>query len=179
MAELVAGDRIANRKIDMSDFPPNKRIVKLGEEEIVLDSSRLEFNGATINEFMERLGVWYDYFVQKTAEAEAMLAGADLNYDLVYGKSYEYFKEEQGCTDRLSDAKAKSNIDVINAKKSCIAAKLKHTQLKLHVKAWDKAHDQAQSRGHMIRKEMDKLNSEVYLRAKQIDEHVDEIVKGI
>jgi hypothetical protein len=34
--------------------------------------------------------------------------------------------------------------------------------LKMYLKAWDKNHDNAQNRGHTLRKELDKLNKDIY-----------------
>jgi hypothetical protein len=42
-------------------------------------------------------------------------------------------------------------------------------RLKQHLRAWDKSHDNAQSMGHMLRKQMDKLNAEISLRVANID----------
>ena len=49
----------------------------------------------------------------------------------------------------------------------------KVTLLKQHLKAWDKAHENAMSRGHMVRKEMDKLNTDIVLKNR------DDAVSGI
>jgi len=32
----------------------------------------------------------------------------------------------------------------------------------MYLKAWDKNHDNAQNRGHTLRKELDKLNKDIY-----------------
>jgi hypothetical protein len=50
--------------------------------------------------------------------------------------------------------------------------------LQQHLRAWDKNHDNAQSRGHMIRKEMDKLNIDIY-KSKQLDVDIDRKVSEI
>jgi hypothetical protein len=38
------------------------QIIKLGDQEIILDSNRLCFNEATLSTYMEQEAVWYDYF---------------------------------------------------------------------------------------------------------------------
>ena len=48
------------------------------------------------------------------------------------------------------------------------------TLLKQHLRSWDKAHENAQSRGHMIRKEMDKLNTDIM--KKDIYQEAEDIV---
>jgi hypothetical protein len=144
----------------LGDAPHSKQTINLSGEEIVLDNSRLAFNSSNLSLFMENLSLWYDYFSQKLAEAEALLAYKEYEYDVAFAKKYEESKE-QGCTDKLAEAAAKKNEEVCHAKKDVISCKYKVMLLKQHLRAWDKAHENAQSRGHMIRKEMDKLNLDV------------------
>ena len=158
----------------MSDLIPNAQTtIKLGGQEIVLDNSRLAFNEISLNNFMENLALWYDYFSQKLAEAEAILSFKEYEHDVLFSAAYEKSKEE-GCTDKLAEANAKKDHNVCEAKKEIIGAKHKDTLLKQHLKAWDKAHENAMSRGHMIRKEMDKLQTDIVsFRSK--DEKISEI----
>ena len=159
-----------------TDAPPEtKQIIHISGEEIVLDNSRLAFNEVTLNTFMENLGLWYDYFSQKLAEAEALLAYKEHEYDIAFSKKYEESKEH-GCTDKLAEAAAKKSDEVCQAKKDIISSKFKVTVLKQHLRSWDKAHENAQSRGHMIRKEMDKLNLDVMQKSSSLEERVDAIV---
>ena len=124
---------------------------------------------------MENLGLWYDYFSQKLAEAEALLSYKDYEHELAFSSAYEKFKSE-GCTDKLAEANARGQEEVSNYKKEIISAKHKVTLLKQHLRSWDKAHENAQSRGHMIRKEMDKLNSDIVVR-QSLSDQVDNIVR--
>ena len=155
--------------------PQVQTSVKRGGQEIVLDNSRLAFNEISLNNFMENLALWYDYFSQKMAEAEAILAYKEYEYDILFSSSYEKSKEE-GCTDKLAEANAKKESNVCEAKREIIGAKHKVTLLKQHLKAWDKAHENAMSRGHMVRKEMDKLNTDIVFKNK--DDRVSNIVRG-
>lgn len=161
-------------KADIERLSPRAQtVIKLGGQEIVLDNSRLAFNETSLNSFMENLALWYDYFSQKLAEAEAILAYKEYEYDVLFSAAYERSKED-GCTDKLAEANAKKDDGVCDAKKEIIGAKHKVTLLKQHLKAWDKAHENAMSRGHMVRKEMDKLNTDIISRSR--DERVGEIV---
>lgn len=155
--------------------PQVQTSVKIGGQDIVLDNSRLAFNEISLNNFMENLALWYDYFSQKMAEAEAILAYKEYEYDILFSSAYEKNKEE-GCTDKLAEANAKKESNVCEAKREIIGAKHKVTLLKQHLKSWDKAHENAMSRGHMVRKEMDKLNTDIVFKNK--DDKVSEIIKG-
>lgn len=159
----------------MNEAPNSHTTIKVGGQEVVLDNSRLAFNEVSLNAFMENLALWYDYFSQKLAEAEALLAYKEYEYDVLFSGAYEKNKEA-GATDKLAEANAKKDPDVCEAKKEIIAAKHKVTLLKQHLKSWDKAHENAMSRGHMVRKEMDKLSTDIVFRNR--DDRVSEIVKG-
>lgn len=153
--------------------PRAQTTIKIGNQEVVLDNSRLAFNEVSLNAFMENLALWYDYFSQKLAESEAILAYKEYEYDVLFSAAYERSKEG-GCTDKLAEANAKKDPNVCEAKKDTIGAKHKVTLLKQHLKAWDKAHENAMSRGHMVRKEMDKLNTDIVFRGR--DDRVHDIV---
>lgn len=160
----------------MIDVPNSNTTIKIGGQEVVLDSARLAFNEVTLNAFMENLALWYDYFSQKMAEAEALLAYKEHEYEILFSAAYEKNKEA-GATDKLAEANAKKEAEVCEAKKEIIAAKHKVTLLKQHLKSWDKAHENAMSRGHMVRKEMDKLNTDIVFRNR--DDRVEDIIRGV
>lgn len=166
-----------NKLIPQSEIdamsPHTQATIKLGGQDIVLDNSRLAFNEISLNNFMENLALWYDYFSQKLAEAEAILAYKEYEYDILFSAAYEKSKEG-GCTDKLAEANAKKEANVCEAKREIIGAKHKVTLLKQHLKSWDKAHENAMSRGHMIRKEMDKLNTDIVFKNR--DDQVSGIV---
>lgn len=153
--------------------PQAQTVIKLGGQEIVLDNSRLSFNEVSLNNFMENLALWYDYFSQKLAEAEAILAYKEYEYDVLFSAAYERSKEG-GCTDKLAEANAKKDQNVCEARKEIIGAKHKVTLLKQHLKAWDKAHENAMSRGHMVRKEMDKLHTDIVFKNR--DDRVNDVI---
>lgn len=161
----------------MNDIAPNAQTtIKIGGQEVVLDNSRLSFNEISLNAFMENLALWYDYFSQKLAEAEALLAYKEYEHEILFSSAYERHKES-GATDKLAEANAKKESDVCEAKKEIIAAKHKVTLLKQHLKSWDKAHENAMSRGHMVRKEMDKLHTDIVFKNR--DDRVEDIIRGV
>jgi hypothetical protein len=137
-----------------------KEVLKLGKEEVTLDPSDLEFNEATLTEYMEKEGSFYNYYSQKTADAQAQVQLAKLNYDVKYAEKFKHYKP-QGMSDKLAEAHAKSDNEVVMASKQIVAATRTCEKLKYYLKSWDKNHDNAQSVGYMLRKEMDKLNFEI------------------
>lgn len=137
------------------------RELLVGGQKVVLDPNRLEFNEATLSKYLEQEGAWYDYFGQKLADAEYELAQAEESYEKKYSVAFRIAKEE-GSSDKLAESTAKCDTDVQSASVLKASCKHKVKLLSLHLKAWDKNHDNAQSRGHTLRKEMDKLSGRIY-----------------
>lgn len=135
----------------------NIRVIDLGDEQIVLDPARLRFNDASLHKFMEDLGIWYDYFTSKTAKAEELFANAELAREFRHDQLFLQAKSE-GLTEKASEAYARTQDEVQGLHKQENALKSAVKQMKEYVKALDKAYSMAQNRGHMIRKEMDKLD---------------------
>lgn len=51
--------------------------------------------------------------------------------------------------------------------------------LQQYLRSWDKAHDNAQSLGHFLRKEMDKLNADIYGKKQEtLDDQIERIRRG-
>jgi len=138
-----------------------KEILKIGDMEVVLDPDNLKFNETTLNEYIQKESAYYDNFGASLAKAERVLQLMELKCDTLYQEKFSGYKESGAGSDRLCEAKSKSDEEYIKAKGGVINAKYKVKRLQLHLRAWDKNHDNAQSLGHMLRKEMDKLNSDI------------------
>lgn len=133
--------------------------VRVAGRDIILDPGNLKFNEASLNEYMEKEGALYNFFGQALADAQAQAQAVKLDYDVIFAEKFKEFK--QGSSDKLAESAAKCDPDVVKANKRVIAAQRIVELLKNHLKAWDKNHDNAQSLGHMIRKEMDKLGYDI------------------
>ena len=135
---------------------------------VTLDSKNLQFDEATLSIYIQHEAGYYDNFGGFLALAERAQQNKDTLYEKIY---YERFVEakEMGGSDRLAEARAKSDPTVVALKEEAIQAKYVVNRLKQHLKAWDKNHDNAQSMGHMLRKQMDKLNAEISMRLAGVD----------
>ena len=134
--------------------------IVVGSDEVLLDPSRLEFNETNLSQYMMREAGWYNYFGSRLADLEAILDMTDLEYDRRYNERFVLNKEAGG-SDNFVKAKTEAEPELVDLKKRLTAIKRSVTKLKLHLKAWDKNHENAQSVGHTLRREMDKLNFEV------------------
>jgi altronate dehydratase len=135
---------------------------------VVIDPDNLKFDEMTLSLYIQKESGYYDNFGAYLALAERHLQQKETLYEKV---SYERFVEAKECggSDKLAEAKAKCDPTVVEFSDEVTDAKYVVNRLKQHLRAWDKNHDNAQSLGHMIRKEMDKLHSEVMIRAYNIN----------
>lgn len=151
-------------------------IVVLGKEEVKLDPTPLRFNEATLSDYLETEGSWYDYFGAKLADAEYLMQRYELAHDVAYSEKFKENKEN-GSSDKMAEAQAKCDPDVEAAKNTFLGSKHNVRLLQQHLRAWDKNHDNAMSRGHFLRKEMDKLSPSVYAARTDNFLRIDDIVK--
>lgn len=139
----------------------NDSTIKVVKEAVHIRPDRLKFNEASLTNFIESEGVWYNYFGHYLANAESELQVLELRSEATYASKFADAKG-QGNSDKLADAVAKADPDYENSQIAVINAKRNVKLLQQHLRAWDKAHENAQSRGHMLRKEIDKLNADIF-----------------
>jgi DNA mismatch repair ATPase MutS len=131
-------------------------VVKVGGQDVALDPKHLEFNEANLTKYMAEFGSVYNYYAQKTADAENCLEKAERFHELRYQEAFQEIKAEGG-SDKGADAKAKIHPEVKALYEYVVNFQAVVRKLKAYLKALDKCHENAQSLGHFLRKEMDKL----------------------
>lgn len=146
--------------------------LEVGDRTVTINPENLRFNEATLNQYIQTEAGHYDNFGACLALAEKLLQREEMLCEKVYSERFAEAKDH-GASDKKAEAMAKADDIVIDYKERIIDAKYKVQRLKRHLYAWDKNHDNAQSLGHMLRKEMDKLNAEIFSRSKQYDFEVD------
>lgn len=150
-------------------------IINLDDEEVSLDESKFAFSEATLSNYLQTEAGWYDYFGAKLAKAEFIYQRKEMEYESLYGEKFKTFKED-GATEKKAEACCKSDNELKAAKLVVLEAKFNVRLIQQHLRAWDKNHENAQSRGHFLRKEMDKLHRDVI---KEYSDPVEEIVKNL
>lgn len=136
------------------------RKILVGESEIVMDTSILEFGENNLNEFLQKVGVHYAYFAEKHADAMWILGCYEQKYEEIYGKRFRELKGP-GITVGQAEGAAKSDVDVIEANSQVLGATLNKDLLGGFLKAIDKAFQAAMNYGYNRRKEIDKLHNEI------------------
>lgn len=139
-------------KYDMPDK------VKINGEEVILDPKNLEISEANLNSFLSEFAAKYDYFSRRLCYAQKLLYRFEDAYEVTYAKKFEFYKEQESCSDKLAEAKAKSNDEVAKAKQAMRECKHRKDLLWNYLRSMDKAHEDALNLGYNIRKEMDKLH---------------------
>lgn len=123
---------------------------------VLIDPENLRFDEMTLSNYIQTEGGYYDNFGYYLALAERNLQNKESQYEKLYCERFVEAKES-GSSDKLAEAKAKSDVDVVEMKDAIFEARYAVNRLKNHLKAWDKNHDNAQSLGHMQRKLLDRL----------------------
>ena len=145
----------------MTEAPLEKVTIKVNGKDLVLDPDNMKFNEFTLSEYMDKEYAWIDYFGKQLELANKELSMAELAHETKFNEVYILAKDAGG-SDPYSKAKAQSHPDVVELHKYVIERKEAVGLLKQHLRAWDKNHDNAQNRGHTLRKELDKLNRDIY-----------------
>lgn len=137
-----------------------KETIVVSGEQVQLDPANLRFSETNLTEYIKVEGGWYDSFGAYLAKAEKALQMKEAEHDNLYNLKFYIYKEEGG-SDKLAEARAKIDSDVKEARASAIEAKYLVSRIKNHLRAWDKNHDNAQSLGHQLRKELGILHNEI------------------
>jgi hypothetical protein len=138
------------------------RKVMIGEEEVTMDPSILEFGETNLNEFLTKVGSWHAYFAEKHADAIFVLGLYEQKFDETYGRR---FRELKGSGNTISiplaEAAAKSDPDVVESQMKMLNARLNKDLVSGFLRSIDKAFQAAMNFGYNKRKEMDKLGASI------------------
>ncbi len=150
------------------DIIEEKRKIKIGNQDVVLDPSLMVFTEANLSNFQEKSAIYIEYFGQCLADADAEERYHDMRLEAVYAQKFVTFKEEGG-SDKLCEAKVQADPDYLKVRDNAWVARHKVRLLQNYLKAWDKAHENAQNRSHTLRKEMDKFTPKTFESAHDDD----------
>lgn len=155
----------------------NKDRIKVHDVIVDIDSSNMSFNEATLTSYLEKEAGFYDFFGISLARAEHELQRAELEAEIIYANRFKEAKDD-GASDKYAESIAKTAADYIQSKKDLQDCKLNVRKLQQHLRAWDKSHDNAQSLGYILTKEMDKMNRDRIMASKDRDP-LDDIVQCV
>jgi hypothetical protein len=145
----------------MTEIPNEKIIVTVNNREVILDPENMKFNEFTLSEYMDKEYAWIDYYGKQLELATKELALSELAWETKYNEAYIQHKDSGG-SDAYCKAKAQCDQECVKMQEKVIERRSTVGFLRHYLKAWDKNHDNAQNRGHTLRKELDKLNRDIY-----------------
>ena len=136
--------------------------ITIQDTEWKIDTDDLTFTDATLNTFFEKVGGIIDYIGSAHANAMRYHAVCELSYKQMFIDKFRSNKD-QGRSDKTAELYAEGDPDCIQLKQMSINAKYIKDRLYAHLQALNASREDAHQRGHMLRKEMDKLNSDINL----------------
>lgn len=131
-------------------------VVKVGQDEIDLDETLLEFNEATISEYLQKEAALYNYYYECLNNATYYLSTFEDRYEAAYNSNFVLAKEE-GKSDKMAEAKAASDPEVLEAQKKVRLCKKNKDMIYSFLRSFDKAHENALNFCYNLRKELDKI----------------------
>jgi hypothetical protein len=137
-----------------------KNSILINDEFWEIDSENLKFSDATLNQFFERVSGMIDYVGAGLAKANMWHSSLEHTYKQRYIQKFKEFKE-QGKSDKTAELSAEGDEEVSSLKLRCIEARYHKDLLYSHLQALNSAREDAHNRGHMLRKEMAKLNMDI------------------
>jgi len=132
--------------------------VKVGESIVEINPDDLKFTDATINVFFEKISGKIDYIGRCLTNAQRICSLIEQKTDLSFINEFKKCKEE-GKSDKSAELFAKGSDEVQKYKKALIEAKHIKDIIYHHLQSLNSSREDAHNRGHMLRKEMDKLSN--------------------
>jgi len=143
--------------------------LKIQDLEVKIDTDDLTFTDASLNTFFERVSGIIDYMGSCHANSMRYLAVCELSYKQTLIDKFRNYKD-QGKSDKVAELYAEGENDCIALKQTVINAKYMKDRIYAHLQALNSAREDAHQRGHMLRKEMDKLHGDIFRNSTTADD---------
>ena len=131
-------------------------LIKLGNNEINLDQGLLKFDEHTINKFLQNFASNYNTYCEAHSDAQFIHSRFEDTYDALYSGKFRQYREESS-SDKVAEMKTKSDTEVQEALENVRVAKRNVNLIYGYLRSMDRAHDDAITTCHNMRKELDKL----------------------
>ena len=131
--------------------------VKVGDIDVILDPKNLEVNEVTMTDFLKNFASLYSYYNAMASKAQFIQHLTDDKYEQVASERFQHYKENEGGSDKLVEAKVTISEKVMAARRAAREAKYIYQLIFGYLRAMDKAHENCLNLGYNIRKEIDKI----------------------
>lgn len=137
--------------------------LKIADKVVELFASDVKFTDTTLNPFFERISGRIDYVGRALASANRIVNLLNFQIEQAFSKAYNIQKTKgEKITEKFAESTSKCDPIYVALCQDLIEAKFVKDQLQFHLNALNAAREDAHNRGHMLRKEMDKLSSDIY-----------------
>lgn len=140
--------------------------IKIGNDEVELDGQVLEVSHETINEFLTKFASWYRYYQEQYNRASIVSKHQADKYNSVLHGKFKTYKQDNQCSDKMAEACAKSDEEVLMAQEKMRGAEYVRDEVWGFLRSMDYAHENALQLCYNMRKEIDKIGGS---RVNQID----------
>lgn len=137
--------------------------INLGSEEVELDTKIFEFNEATINQFLQKYGAQYSYYMEKHADAKFLSSKLEDRYDALKAEKFQHYRS-QGGSDKLAEMKSCSDKEVQEALEHSRIGKRNVDLIWGHLRSMDKSHEDAMQICYNMRKELSSMFNDTVKR---------------
>ena len=144
-------------------------IIKVGKEEINLNEDHLKFSAETMNDFLTNYAAIYRYYQNKHDDATYISQKLNDQYTKLYNAKFKQFKADNGYSDKMAEACAKSDDEVCDFLNKVRVAEYAKDELKGFLKSMDYAHNSAKEMCYNIRKELEKIYPKTVSRSDSYD----------
>lgn len=164
----------------MKEPPKDDTVVIVRGKKVCLDPDNMKFDELSLSNYITYEYGWVDYFGKQLEFAQKDLQLMKIDYDKLYSEVYDKQKSNGKCTENQAKARALADDDVVALRQRIADQDEVVGLIQRHLRAWDRNHDNAQSRGHFMRKEMDKIHKEIYKERETgtYEEYLEEMKNG-
>jgi hypothetical protein len=148
------------------------RVVKILDQEVLLDTNHLTFTESNLNEFLQTSPIWFAYYSEKSVQANHIAMILEDEYDYAYAESFKLCKIKK-FSDKHSEMIASTDDPVKDKLTKYREAKETAYLISSFLRSLDKAITNALNLGYNKRKEMDKLGTDILYQPKDEDEYKD------
>lgn len=148
-------------------------IIKVGKEDVNLDEKNLDISYETINDFLPKYASWYRYYNSKFNDASFIAKKYTDQYNQMLNLKFKHYKQEFQYSDKMSEACAKADEEVLAAQEKMRAAEYVKDELLGYLKSLDYAHEDTLQMCYNIRKEMDKITT----KSVKMEQKLEDIFK--
>lgn len=131
--------------------------IKVGKDDVDLNSDLLKFSPETINEFLSTYASLYRYYSNKHNDAAYIVKKYSDSYAAAINRKFKESKEANGYSDKMAEACSKSDPENMAILERVRTAEYAKDELYSFLRSMDAAHSDAKEMCYNLRKEMDKI----------------------